>query len=255
MHTRAVYLLLIFLASLVAGAMNSVAGGGTLVAFPTLLLAGVPSIVANATTSLGLWPAALFTGWVYRSHIETSRRMIVLLAAVGIVGGFLGACLLLHTPEKVFNRLIPLLLLFAAALFTLGPRARGMADRMSIPSQWLAVTATLGQFGIAVYGGYFGAGIGVLMLALYSLTLSTNIYSMLGVRSICVTAINATAVAVFIAGHRIDWWLAAVMAAGALSGAGVGALSMRRLRPTIARRIVLVVAWGMTLAYLTKMGL
>lgn len=255
MHTRAVYLLLIFLGSLVAGAMNSVAGGGTLVSFPTLLFAGVPSIVANATNSLGLWPATLFTGWLYSEHIETPRRTVVLLVSISVVGGFLGAWLLLHTPERIFDRLIPLLLLFAATLFTLGPHVRRMADRMSIPVQWLAAMAALGQFGIAVYGGYFGAGIGVLMLALYSLTLSGSIHSMLGIRSICGTAVNATAVVVFIAGHRIDWWIAALMAVGALVGAGVGVFSVKRLEPAIARRVVLVVAWGMTLAYLAKMGL
>jgi uncharacterized protein len=255
MHIRAAYLLLIFLASLVAGAMNAVAGGGTLVTFPALLLAGVPPIVANATTALGLWPGNLFTGWAYRTHVETPRRTVVRLSAISIVGGFFGAWLLLHTPEHVFNRLIPLLLLFAALLFTAGRQVRGLADRLSISPRWLAATAILGQFCIAIYGGYFGAGIGVLMLSLYSLTVRSSIHSMLGVRSICATAINATAIVVFILGHRIEWWIGAVVVVGALLGAGAGAFSMKRLQPALARRIVLVVVWGMTLAYLAKMGL
>lgn len=255
MHMPVFYMFLIFLASLVAGAMNSVAGGGTLVTFPTLLFTGVPPIIANASNSMGIWPSGLFTGWLYREHIETSRRMFALLIAMSVVGGFLGAWLLLHTPEKIFNRLIPLLLLFAAILFTFSRHARGIADRMSIPAHWLAVTAVLGQFAVGVYGGYFGAGMGVLMLSLYSLALSTNIHSMLGIRSTCGTAIKATAVIVFIAGHRIDWLVAALVAAGSMAGAGAATLSVRRLPPALARRVVLVVAWGMTLAYITKMGL
>jgi uncharacterized membrane protein YfcA len=254
MHMSVVYMFLIFLASLIAGAMNSVAGGGTLVTFPTLLFVGVQPIVANASNTMGLWPATLFTGWLYREHIETSRRMFALLMVVSIAGGFLGAWLLLHTPERIFNRLIPLLLCFAAIVFTFSRHIRAVAERMSIPSHWLAAAAAAGQFGIAVYGGYFGAGMGVLMLSLYSLTLSGSIHSMMGVRSICGTAINAMAVIVFIAGHRIDWLIAALVAAGSIVGAGAGTLSVRRLQPALARRVVLVVAWGMTLAYIAKMG-
>lgn len=254
MHTRVIYMFLIFLGGLVAGAMNSVAGGGTLVSFPTLLFAGVPPIVANATNSLGLWPASLFTGWMYRDKIVTPRRTILLMVAVSVIGGFLGAWLLLHTPERIFYRLIPVLLLFAAFLFTISRHVRGIADRMSIPHQWLTAMALLGQFAIGVYGGYFGAGIGVLMLSLYSLTLSGDIHSMLGVRSICGTAIKVTAVVVFIAGHQVDWGVAGLVVAGALVGAGIGTFGVKRLDPMIARRVVLVVAWGMTLAYLAKMG-
>jgi uncharacterized membrane protein YfcA len=254
MHTPLLYLFLIFLASLLAGAMNAVAGGGTLVAFPALLFAGVPPIVANATTALGLWPSAATSGWVYRKHIETPRRTVVALIAVSIAGGFLGAWLLLHTPEHVFDRLIPLLLLFAALLFTASGRVRRMAERLSISAGRLAALAIAGQLIVAIYGGYFGAAMGVLMLGLFSLTLGTNIHSMNGVRTFCGTAVNATAVVVFIFGHRIDWRFAALMAVGAITGATVGAMSMRRLDPLLARRIVLVVAWAMTIAYLVKMG-
>jgi uncharacterized membrane protein YfcA len=255
MHTPLRYLFLIFLASLVAGGMNAVAGGGTLVAFPALLFAGVPPIVANATTALGLWPSAASSGWVYRKHIETPRRTLLLLIAVSVLGGFLGAWLLLHTPEHVFDRLIPLLLLFASVLFTASGSVRRLADRYSVSARRLAVVAIIGQLAVSVYGGYFGAAMGVLMLGLFSLTLATNIHSMNGVRTFCGTAVNATAVVVFIFGHRIDYRFALLMAVGAIIGGVLGALSMRRLNPLLARRIVLVVAWAMTFAYIAKMGL
>lgn len=255
MHTSLLYLFLIFLASAVGGTMNAVAGGGTLVTFPTLLFAGVPAIVANATNTLGIWPAAATSGWVYRKDIVTSRRVVTLLLVASVAGGFTGAWLLLHTPLHLFNRLIPLLLLFAASLFTLSGRVRAMAERMSIPDAHLAVAAIFGQFLLGIYGGYFGAAMGVLMLALFSLTLSGSIHSINGIRALCGTAANAIAVLVFIFGHRIDWFLAAVMAAGAIVGGTLGAVYLRRLNPLLARRMVLVVAWGMTAAYILKMGL
>lgn len=255
MHLNHVYLFLIFLASIIAGAMNAVAGGGTLVAFPALLFAGVPSIVANATSSLGMWPSSATSGWVYRKHIDTPRRTLVLLIVASIAGGFFGAWLLLHTPESIFNRLIPVLLLFAVCLFSISGYVRRMAERMSISAGHLAAMACIGQFAIAIYGGYFGAAMGVLMLSLFSLTLSSNIHSMNGVRTFCGAAVNATAVVVFILGHRIDWWFAAVMAIGSTVGSTAGAMGMRRLNPLLARRVVLLIAWGMTLAYVAKMGI
>src|SRR5579884_3171707 len=198
MHTSPLYLLLIFLASVLAGAMNAVAGGGTLVAFPTLLFAGIPPIVANATTSLGLWPSAAAGGWVFRKDIATGRRTVLGLVAASLAGGLLGSWLLLNTPEHSFNRLIPVLLLFALGLFTVGGRVRKMAERMPISARHLETLAIVGQFAISVYGGYFGAAMGVLMLALYSVTLGSSIHSMNGVRTVCAMAINAIAVAVFI---------------------------------------------------------
>ncbi len=255
MHTNLLYLFLIFLASVVGGTMNAVAGGGTLVTFPTLLFAGVSPIVANATNTLGIWPAAATSGWVYRKEITTSRRVVTLLLAASLAGGFLGAWLLLHTPLHLFGRLIPLLLLFAASLFTLSGRVRAMAERMAIPDAHLAALAVVGQFVVGAYGGYFGAAMGVLMLALFSLTLSGTIHSINGIRALCGTTANAIAVLVFIFGHRIDWFVAAVMAAGAIAGGTLGAVYLRRVNPVLARRIVLVIAWGMTAAYILKMGL
>ncbi|HVB98327.1 MAG TPA: sulfite exporter TauE/SafE family protein [Candidatus Dormibacteraeota bacterium] len=255
MHSSPIYLFLIFVASVIAGVMNAVAGGGRLVAFPALLFAGVPPIMANATSSLGVWPSGLTSGWVYRKYIDTPRRTIILLIVGSIAGSFLGAFLLLHTPEHIFERLIPPMLIFAALLFSFSGHIRRMAERMAIPAGSLVVMGVAGQFAIAIYGGYFGAGMGVLMLSLFSLTLSTKIHSMNGLRAFCMTAVNATAVVVFIFGHRIDWWFAAVMAIGATIGSTAGALGMRRLSPVIARRIVLVLAWGMTIAYVAKMGI
>ncbi len=254
MHLTFIYLVLIFVASVIAGVMNAVAGGGRLVSFPVLLFAGVPPIVANATASLGVWPGSATSGWVYRKHIETPRRTLVLLVAASIAGSLVGALVLLHTPESLFAHLIPPVLIFASVLFTISGHVRRMTERMAIPAGGLAAMAVIGQFVIAIYGGYFGAGMGVLLVSLYSLTLVAKIHSMNGVRSFCATVVNTTAVAVFIFGHRIDWWVAAIMCTGSMIGGTAGAMSMRRLNPVIARRVVLLLVWGMTLTYVAKIG-
>ncbi|HVB98340.1 MAG TPA: sulfite exporter TauE/SafE family protein [Candidatus Dormibacteraeota bacterium] len=253
MHSSPIYLFLVFFASVIAGVMNSVAGGGRLVAFPALLFAGVPPIVANATSSLGVWPSLAASSWVYRKYIDTPRRTLILLIVMSVVGSLLGAWLLLHTPARFFERLIPPLLIFAAILFSFSGHIRRMADRMAIPAGYLAAMAVIGQFVIAIYGGYFGAGMGVLLLSLYSLTLNTKIHAMNGLRTFCAMATITTSVTVFILGHEIDWLFAAIVAVGAILGSTAGAISMRRLSPILARRMVLVIAWGMTLVYVAKM--
>lgn len=255
MHTSLLYLFLVFLASVVAGVMNAVAGGGRLVAFPALLFVGVPPVVANATSSLGAWPSLATSGLVYRKYIDTPRRTLILLVGVSVAGSLLGALVLLHTPSSYFERMISPLLLFASFLLTISGRVRRMADRMAISSHHLAAGAVVGQFVAAVYGGYFGAGMGVILLSLYALTLSGKIHSMNGLRTLCGSVTIATSVTVFIFGHKIDWLFAAVMAAGAILGSSVCALNMRRLNPIVARRIVLVLVWGMTLFYVGKMGI
>ncbi|HEV2387983.1 MAG TPA: sulfite exporter TauE/SafE family protein [Candidatus Acidoferrales bacterium] len=254
MHIDSLHWVLVILASVVAGAMNAVAGGGTLLAFPTLLFVGVPSIPANATTSLGLWPSSVASGWLYRKDIDVPGQALALLSMVSVAGGFLGAWLLLHTPQRIFDLLVPVLLLFAAAIFTASERIRLLAGRLSIPGGRLLALAVAGQFAIGIYGGYFGAAMGVLMLALFSLTLASTIHSMNGVRSICGMAINGMAVVVFIAGHRIDWRIAAVMALASVGGASAGTVYMRRLDPAPARRVVLALAWGMTLAFVARVA-
>ena len=254
MHSSLIYLILVFIASIVAGVMNAIAGGGRFIAFPVLLFAGVPPIVANVTASVGVWPSGVTSGLVYRKSVETPKRTLILLSIASFAGSLLGAWLLLHTPGRIFERMIPPLLIFAATLFSISGPVRRVAERMSIRSEHLMAMAAIGQFTVAIYGGYFGAGMGVLMLSLFSLTLSPNIHSTNGVRSLCATVINTTAVVVFILGHRIDWWFAAAMAAGTTLGGTAGAMGMRRLDPALARRIVLLLVWGMTLAYVIKIG-
>jgi len=245
-----VALLIIFAAALVAGAMNAVAGGGTMVVFPTLLFLGVPPIAANATCALGVWPSGIAGAIAYRDFHEAPPRLIAWLTVVSLLGGAWGAWLLLHTPPVFFGRLVPVLLVFALLVFTFSgrrPKVEGVRRRL-LPMA--AVTAVAAQAAIAVYGGYFGAGMGVLMMAAFAATLAYEVHALNGLRSICATAINATAIGYFIVRHAILWRPGLVMVAGSALGTWGCALLVRRLDPRPARRVVLAVAWVMTAAYL-----
>jgi len=247
-------LLIIFVAALVAGAMNAVAGGGTMVVFPTLLFLGVPPIAANATCALGVWPSGIAGAIAYRDFHAAPRRLILALTAVSLLGGAWGAWLLLHTPPVFFGRLVPGLLVFALLVFSFsGRRPRPV---MGTPQRLLPmVAAVAAQAGIAVYGGYFGAGMGVLMMAAFAATLAYQVHALNGLRSICATAINATAIGYFIVRHAILWRPGLVMVAGSALGTWGCALLVRRLDPRPARRVVLTVAWVMILAYIAHAAL
>ena len=165
--------ILLFFAALLAGGLNSVAGGGSLVSFPALIFAGVPPIPANATSTVALWPGAVARVCGYREKLPREWRLLLPLAAASLLGGFLGAVLLLHTPPRTFMHVVPWLFLLATFLFVFGKRLAGGAapphgGRHSAPA---IVATTAAQLVIATYGGFFGGGMGILMLAVFSLAL------------------------------------------------------------------------------------
>ena len=170
-----------FGAAFVAGAINSVAGGGTLISFPVLIWLGLPSITANATSTVGIWTASLGGMWGYRREMQGLSKRSFVLIVPSIVGGIIGAVLLRLTPTRVFDQLVPLLILFATLLFMLQEPVqrmirRGGADH-SRSRSWAAGAIGF-QFLVAVYGGYFGAGIGILMLAALGILGYTDIHQM-----------------------------------------------------------------------------
>lgn len=241
--------ILIFAASAVAGMINSVAG--TLVTFPTLIWVGQPPIIANATNTAALWPGSLGSLWGYRQDLRQTHQRLYLLVLPSILGGVLGAILLKLTPPGVFSRLVPFLILFATLLFAF----QGIVQRWmklqeihhhEISLRWM-VGASFFQFAVAVYGGYFGAGIGILMLAALSLLGLTDIHHMNGMKNLFALCINAVAAFYFMAVGLVAWKVALVMALGAtISGYG-GAGLARRLGPAIVRRIVIGI--GLTMAF------
>jgi uncharacterized protein len=263
--------LVLFIAAIAGGAVNAVAGGGTLLTFPALLWARQLEIVANATSTVALWPGALSSFWTYRAELRSSRWELVLLAIPSLAGGVLGAVLLLDTDNATFASIVPYLILLATGLFIvqrpltrwLGrrveratashpPEAVGPVTDGSAPTRlrWAAV-ATF-QFMVGVYGGYFGAGIGILMLAAFGYLGFTNIHHMNALKNLNAMCINGIAATLFIAKGLVDWRLALVMAAGAIIGGVAGAGMARRAGQEMVRRGVILIGIALSIWLLVR---
>jgi uncharacterized membrane protein YfcA len=233
---------LLFVAGVLGGALNSVAGGGSFIAFPTMLFAGVPPVAANATTAVALWPAGLTSVAAYRKHLgEQDRRTMTVLAIMSALGGGLGAKLLLVTSDETFAKLVPFLLLAASVVFTFGPRL-SQGKKRHVP---LAVGALV-QLVIASYGGYFGGGMGILMLATMTLMGMDHIHRMNALKVVLGLLINGVALVFFLASGKVDLGVALPTTIGALLGGWFGADVARRIDPKKVRAGVLVFAWCLT---------
>jgi uncharacterized protein len=238
--------LLVFLAALIGGAVNSIAGGGTLITFPAIVWLGVPPISANATSAVALWPGSFGSMWAYRAELGGARSWLIWFTAPSIAGGIVGAQLLLHTSPDRFDAIVPFLVLGATMLFLLQPPlSRRLVRRtpeepdgrllLPRPSWWLIA----GQFAVAVYGGYFGAGIGILMLAGLGAMGLTNIHRMNGIKNWGAMCINAIAAITFVFSGIVIWPVAIAMAAGGLAGGYGGARLALRVGQKWVRRVVI----------------
>jgi uncharacterized membrane protein YfcA len=225
-------------AAFAAGLINSIAGGGTLVSFPALLWVGRDPVLANATSTVALWPASLAGAYGFRRDFKGGARTLLLFGAPSLAGGVLGAWLLLRTPSETFGRLVPFLILFATLLLAaqepISRRLRGAADEQRPPTRAWWVGACVFQFFVGVYGGYFGAGIGILMLAALGLLGFTDIHRMNALKNLLAICINGIAAAIFIASGKVYWADVLVMAFAAVAGGYAGA----RLAYKLGRRFV-----------------
>jgi uncharacterized protein len=237
-------------ASFGAGVMNAMAGGGTILTFPTLLLVGLPSIAANATSTVALLPGALASLYGFRDEVRQNPGWLRTLFLPSLVGGTIGSVLLLRTPEKVFASLAPLLILFATVLFMIqGVLSRRSPRTVNDPadlSRGRLMTASLLQFGVAVYGGYFGAGIGILMLALLGFLGMSNIHAANGVKNFFGFCINVVAAAYFIYKGAVVWPAALVIVGGATVGGYGGSRFAQRIGKQKARAAVIVIGLAVT---------
>lgn len=230
-----------------AGLINAVAGGGTLITFPTLLFFGTSPLVANATSTLALVIGTAGGVFGFRCQLSAVRAWLWRLLPPSLLGGWLGGWLLTHTSDKIFSRLVPFLILFATVLFLAqGLIKRKAAAAAETPTPGGVVAAIAFQFGVAVYGGYFGAGMGILMLASLGLIGLTDIHRMNALKTVLGSLINAVAAVLFIAARIVDWPRAGVMTAGALLGYLVGAHYSQRIPQAHVRR--LVTAIGLVIA-------
>lgn len=229
-------------AAFAGGAINSVAGGGSFLTFPALLLAGVPAIPANATNNTAMWLGVIASARGYREEIRTYRSVIVPAIVVSIIGSAGGAVLLLHTPPKIFERMIPWLLLFATVVFALSPLITRAHKPKDIHSPWQLAA----QFAVAIYGGYFGAGMGIMMLAILTFSALPTMNAMNGVKNLLSIMINGVAVVPFMIAGVIDWPVALVMAVFSMAGGYFGARFFRRVPSNVTRYIVLGIGAGMS---------
>jgi len=234
--------------------MNSVAGAGTLVTFPALVAAGVPPLAANATSTVALVPGALGSMWGYRGHLEGSRLWALGFAAPSLVGGAVGAWLLLITPADRFAAAVPWLVLGATGLFIIqrpmmrwlrAHRAEGPADDdardRALTSNRPRFSVLAYQFAVAVYGGYFGAGVGILMLAALGFMGLGNIHRMNGLKNWGGLCMNAVAAAMFAFTTLVHWPVALAMAAGAVTGGCIGSRTAQRLPQALVRAVIVVI--------------
>ena len=244
----------LFVAGVLGGALNAVAGGGSFIAFPALLFTGVGPVAANATNTLALWVGVTASGGAYRKHLNISKRVMIPLIATSVVGGLLGALLLIKTPPNTFLRVLPWLLLAATLLFAFGKHLTGrISAGISHESSNAAVTgASVFELLVAVYGGYFGGGMGIMNLAMLAALGMTDIHAMNALKVVLGGFINGVATVTFIATGAIVWKQGIVMTAGAIAGGFSAAHYAQRLPQNWIRAFVIIIGCGMTVYFFIR---
>ncbi len=233
-----------------AGIINAVAGGGTLLTFPVLLFFGTSPVMANATSTTALVIGTAGSLFGFQRLLPQIRSWLGRLVPVSLLGGWLGSLLLTHSGDRLFGALVPYLILFATLLFLLQEgmrKALGLPTAGAIPQHttapWLAVAF---QFAVALYGGYFGAGIGILMLASLGWIGLSDIHQMNALKNVLGSLINLVAAGWFVASGMVDWNKAGVMTVGAVTGYYLGASLSQRIPRPIVRRTVTAIGFTLT---------
>jgi hypothetical protein len=245
------HLLLLSVAGLLAGAMNAIAGGGSFVTFPALVFAGLPAVTANASSTVALFPGTIASTWAYRRGLtgigDLSLRV---LAPVTMAGGFCGALLLLLTPARAFDLVIPWLLLLATLTFAFGGQV-GAALHRAVRVGPVALLSV--QFAISLYGGYFGGAVGLMMMASWALlTAASNLKAMAPARMALVSAANGAAVLLFIGSGAVRWPETLAMLGAAIAGGYGGALLGQRLPARVVRGFVVVLTAAITVVFFAR---
>jgi uncharacterized protein len=237
---------LVFLAGIAAGVANAVAGGGTFITFPTLLGFGVPALQANISTTVGVLPSYVGSLRVFRHQLAPHRRLIATLIPSCVLGAALGCALLLSGSPSTFRSVVPWLIGAGTVLFALAPlitKALSGLDHHHASRRWALM---IGVFAVAAYGGYFGAGLGILLLAVTALALPLEIHELQGLRNALSIVINAVAAVIFLVHGHLATTDVAMILVGTLIGGWLGALLVLRLSPTLVRVLVVVIGVATT---------
>ena len=248
---------LLFFAAAAGGALNSVAGGGTFISFPALLITGMPPVNANATSTVALWPGTLAGIGAYRSSLPRGNaRSLTVMVVISVIGGAAGALILLRTPQATFMRLVPYLLFTATLIFAFGNQINAVL-RSRTASDHPRLTAVTGLFQllVAIYGGFFGAGIGILLLALLAVMGLRNVNSMIAHKNLLVSFVNGVAVLTFVLARAVVWPQAALMIVASVAGAYSAGRFAQKVSPHLVRRFVILVGSVITVYFFLKVGL
>lgn len=244
----------VLLAGVAAGTINTVVGSGTLVTFPTLLAFGVPPVTANVSNNIGIFPGSVSGAVGYRRELAGQRRRVLVLGSAALVGGVAGAVLLLVLPDEAFRAVVPVLIGLGVVLVALQPRiktwvaARAEPDRTAPAhgSWWVWVLVLL----TGVYGGYFGAAQGVLLMAVLGIGLHEGMQRNNATKNVLAATVNGVAAVVFVAVAEVDWTIVALLAAGSVVGGQIGAGVGRRLPPALLRAVIIVVGLAALVSFL-----
>ncbi|MFL5541231.1 MAG: sulfite exporter TauE/SafE family protein [Longimicrobiaceae bacterium] len=241
---------LLMAAAFLGGAMTAVAGGGSFLTFPALVFTGVPSVVANASSTVALCPGSLASAAAYRNDFQNFKGVSFrAMLAVSLAGSLIGALLLLLTPQRTFDGVIPWLLLLATLVFIFAPRLTpALQRRVRIGPGTLLVV----QFFVAVYGGYFGGAIGIMMLSAWALFGLTDLKAMNATKTVLSGALNGVAVVLFIAAGKVWWPQTLVMLVGSLAGGYLGAHYARRVDQRHIRIVIIAISVTMTVLFFTR---
>ena len=244
------HIALLLAAAFTAGALNAVAGGGSFLTLPALVFTGVPPVVANATGTVALLPGYAASAWGFREDMKAPPGLSMLqVVLLSLVGGSAGAALLLFTPDATFRKVVPWLLLAATAMFAFGPQLRQWATGKNTAGQPPStVKAAFGMLAVAIYGGYFNGGLGILLLALFGLLGQTQLNAMNGMKNLVSALLTTIAVAIYAAGGIVQWEQALMMMVAATAGGYGGARVARKIPPHILRWGI--VATGLVMAAL-----
>lgn len=240
------------LAAFLAGALNSVAGGGTFFSFPALLAAGVPPVTANASNSVALWPASLSGAWAYRTELARYKRYLIPMGIVSFIGGVGGGLLLLSTKDATFAKLIPWLLLFATVLFAFSGKLGALLRGAQKVKPGNTPGALAGQAVVSVYGGFFGAGMGIMMLASLAMSGHDDVHEINAIKNLLSAVIYSVTVATFVIAGAVSWPHTLIMLATATIGGYAGASVARRIPAVWLRRFIIATGLILTAFYFQK---
>jgi uncharacterized protein len=242
-------LVILFIVAVWAGIQNALAGGGTFLTLPALMLTGMSALAANITSTIALFPGQITSSWGGREHVSGAGGLSFLaLVAISLVGGIVGAVLLLVTPSDIFKALVPWLVLFATSVFAYGSFVPRKADR---PPMLGLVGAGIAQFGISVYGGYFGGGIGFLMLAALTAA-GLAIRNANATKNVLAGVMNASAVAIFVFSPQVHWLQAAIACVGAALGGVIGGHMVSRVNQKVLRAAAVLIGIALTIGLFVR---